>query len=101
MFRSRCTYEEYLKSIQNEEASPEHLSLVFESDEGYDYNISDEDDMSQKYFDPSLLTVLEGFNNDEEVLIIVTYLQFGLYLEPMFSFFHKISASNTSKRLKL
>jgi len=60
-----------LKSIQNEEALPEHLSLDFESDEDNDYDINDEDDVSQIYFDPILVAAPEGFNDDEEVLIIV------------------------------
>ena len=35
----RCTYEKYLKSIQNEKAPLEHLSLDFESNEDNDDDV--------------------------------------------------------------
>ena len=74
MFRSRGTYEEYLKSIENEEPLHEHLCLDFESDEDDDYDINDEDDVSQIYFDPSLVAIPDGFNDDEEVLVVGIYI---------------------------
>ena len=100
MFRSRCTCKEYLKLIENEEPSLEHLCLDFESDEDDDYDISDEDDVSQIYFDPSLVAIPDGFNDDEEVLVIGMYILAYIYNQ-YFRSFRKISDFITLKRPKL
>ena len=68
MFRSRRTYEDYLNSVQNEAAAPEHLTLDLENDEDIDDDDVNDDD--KKYFDPDLVDVPEGFNDNEEVLVI-------------------------------
>lgn len=71
MFRSRRTYEDYLNSVQNEAAAPEHLTLDLENDEDIDDDdVNDDDNVAQMYFDPDLVDVPEGFNDDEEVLVI-------------------------------
>jgi len=71
MFHSRCTYEEYLNSIQNEEAAPEHLTLDLESDEDIDDDdVNDNNNLAQMYFDLNVVNIREGFNDDKEVLVI-------------------------------
>ena len=48
MFRSRCTYEECLNFVQNEEATPEHLTLDLESKQDVDDDdVNDEDNVAQ------------------------------------------------------
>ncbi|KAJ8437069.1 hypothetical protein Cgig2_002036 [Carnegiea gigantea] len=67
---SRSIYEEYLDSIQNEEAAPKHVSLDFESDEDDGDDVNDKDNVAQIYFYPVPIYILKGFNDDEEVLVI-------------------------------
>ena len=43
MFHSKCTYEEYLNSVQNE-AAAKHLNLDLESDEDIDDDEVNDDD---------------------------------------------------------
>lgn len=47
--------------MQSEEAAPEHMSLDIESggDDG-----DDGDNVAQIYFDPALVDIPEGFNDD-------------------------------------
>lgn len=70
VFRSWSIYKEYLNSIQNEEAAPRHVSLDFESDEDDGDDVNDKDNVAQIYFDPILIDILKGFNDDEEVLVV-------------------------------
>ena len=74
MFRSRCTFAEYQNSLQNETAAAEEL-LVDDAD-GDDgsanevLNENDENSDPLMDLDPSLVPVPEGFNDDDEVLVI-------------------------------
>ena len=57
--------------VQNEDAASEHLTLDLVSDEDIDGDdVNDEDNVSQIYFDLDLVHIPEGFNDDEEVLVI-------------------------------
>ena len=74
MFRSRCTFAEYQNSLQNETAAVEEL-LVDDADGDDDsanqvLNENDENNDPLTDLDPSLVPVPEGFNDDEEVLVI-------------------------------
>ena len=70
MFCSRCTYEDYLKSIQNEAPAPEDFILDDESDVETTDEVNDEDNTTETYIDPIIVLILEGFNDDEEVFVI-------------------------------
>ena len=74
MFRSRCTFVEYQNSLQNETAAAEEL-LVDDADGDDDSanQVLDENDENNDPLtdlDSSLVPVPEGFNDDEEVLVI-------------------------------
>ena len=74
MFRSRCTFAEYQNSLQNETAIAEEL-LVDDADGDDDsanevLNENDENSDPLMDLDPSLLPIPEGFNDDDEVLVI-------------------------------
>ena len=74
MFRSRCTFAEYQNSLQNKTAPAEEL-LVGDADGDDDSanQVLDKNDGNNDPptdLDPSLVPVPEGFNDDEEVLVI-------------------------------
>jgi len=74
MFRSRCTFSEYQNSLQNETAAAEEL-LIDDTDGDDDSanEVLDENDENNDPvmdLDPSLVPVPEGFNDDDEVLVI-------------------------------
>lgn len=74
MFRSRRTFEEYQNSLQNETATPDNpLSDDINVDEDSTnevLNKNNEDNELLMDFDPSLVPIPEGFNDDDEVLVI-------------------------------
>ena len=74
MFRSQCTFAEHQNSLQNETVAVEEL-LVDDADgndksanEVLDENDENSDPLME--LDPSLVPVLEGFSDDDEVLVI-------------------------------
>jgi len=72
MFRSRCTFDEYQNSLQNETAAPEVILDDVDGDEECANEVLNENDENNELlmdFDPSLVPILEGFNNDDEVLV--------------------------------
>ena len=74
MFRSRHTFEKYQNSLQNETVAPDNLLSddidVDEDSVNEVLNENDEDNELLMDFDPSLAPIPEGFNDDEEVLVI-------------------------------
>ena len=59
MFRSRCTYEDYLKSIQNEAPAPEDFILDDESDVETTDEVNDEDNIAETFIDSALVPIPE------------------------------------------
>ena len=57
--------------MQNEAAVLEHLTLDLEKDEDIDDDdVNNDDNVAQMYFDPDLVDMPEGFNDDGEVLVM-------------------------------
>ena len=74
MFRSWCTFDEYQNSLQNETAGPEEMILDdVDGDEDCANEVLNENNENNELmmdFDPSLVPILKGFNDDDEVLVI-------------------------------
>jgi len=77
MFRSRVTLEEYLKSVQQEDAAGEDVSLD-DIDMTPDLEEEEIDTVGENIFEsrvsidmnPSLITIPDDFKDDKQVLII-------------------------------
>ena len=77
MFRSRITLEEYLKSIQHEDAAGEDVSLD-DIDMIPDLEEEEVEHVGENIFEsrvsinmnPSLINIPDNFKDDKEVLII-------------------------------
>jgi len=74
MFCSRCTFAEYQNSLQNETAAAnEPLVDDADGDDDSANEVLDENDEKSDPLmdlDPSLVPIPEGFNDDDEVLVI-------------------------------
>ena len=74
IFRSRRTFDNYQRSLQDETAT--HDDLILDDIDGEEDNVDEvpeEDDENLKPMtdmDPSLMPIPEGFNDDEDVLIL-------------------------------
>jgi len=74
MFCSRRTFEDYQNSLQNETPSPNDplLDDIVGEEDNFD-DVLDENDKNTELLtdiDPSLVPIPEGFNDDEEVLVL-------------------------------
>ena len=74
MFRSRRTFDDYQRSLQNEIAT--YDDPLFDDIDGEEDNVdevaeeNDENVEPMTDIDPALVPVPEGFNDDEEVLVL-------------------------------
>jgi len=74
MFRSRRTFDDYQRSLQNEIAT--YDDPLFDDIDGEEDNVdevaeeNDENVEPMTDIDPALVSVPEGFNDDEEVLVL-------------------------------